>query len=150
MICGPNGPFSNLPPAIETHVEFISDLIAIAETDPARLVRTVNVANETTSINGGGHRNGHASGRTPSHGIIEAEAEAEEQWTGLCDQLSSKSLFRRIETSWIFGANVPGKKAVPMFFFGGLGPYKKKVQGIYDDDLRGFKRFDAQPGRACL
>jgi cation diffusion facilitator CzcD-associated flavoprotein CzcO len=150
MICGPNGPFSNLPPAIETHVEFISDLIAIAETDPARLTKAASTASEATGINGGGQLNGHANGRTPSHGIIEAEAEAEEKWTGLCDQLSSKSLFRRIETSWIFGANVPGKKAVPMFFFGGLGPYKKKVQEIYDDDLRGFKRFDAQPERACL
>ncbi|KAM0415794.1 hypothetical protein ACHAPT_013255 [Fusarium lateritium] len=146
MICGPNGPFSNLPPAIETHVELISDLVATAETEPARLVQEVKTATGANGING----NGHANGCPPSHGIIEAEVEAEEKWTDLCDQLSSKSLFRRIETSWIFGANVPGKKAVPMFWFGGLGPYRKTVKEIYDDELRGFKKFDAQPGRAVL
>lgn len=31
MITGPNGPFSNIPPAIETHVVFITDAIKQAE-----------------------------------------------------------------------------------------------------------------------
>ncbi|KAH8656264.1 hypothetical protein BGZ61DRAFT_372633 [Ilyonectria robusta] len=111
MITGPNGPFSNLPPAIECHVEIISGLVSTAE------------------------KNGHM----PQHGIIEAEPQVEKDWTDLCDQLSSRSLFRRIESSWIFGANVPGKKAVTMFWFGGLGAYRKKVQEILNDDMRGFK-----------
>lgn len=32
MVTGPNGPFCNIPPAIETHVEFNSDIIEVAET----------------------------------------------------------------------------------------------------------------------
>ena len=31
MITGPNGRFTNIPPTIETHVEFISDIIQNAE-----------------------------------------------------------------------------------------------------------------------
>ncbi|KAH7146618.1 hypothetical protein B0J13DRAFT_664062 [Dactylonectria estremocensis] len=100
MIYGPNGPLLNPQLAIETQVEIISDRIAIAERDPARLARAVDTTGEANSINGGGHRNGQASGPLPSHGIIEAKVEAkveaEEDWTGLCDQLGSKSLFRRI------------------------------------------------------
>lgn len=77
MITGPNGPFTNIPPAIETHVEFISDAIAKAETDNAP--------------------------------IVEVTEEAEQKWTQLCDDMSKDSLFRRTD-SWIFGANVEGKK----------------------------------------
>ena len=131
MISGPNGPFSNLPPAIETHADIISDLIARAEKNPGCLTKTGGIENGTK----------HANGTAFANAIIEAEPEAEEQWTDLCDQLSSKSLFRRIEISWIFGTNVPGKKAVPMFWFGGLGPYRKKVQELLNDDLKGYRRF---------
>ncbi|CZR69687.1 related to flavoprotein involved in K+ transport [Phialocephala subalpina] len=128
LITGPNGPFSNLPPAIECHVEIITDLIARAEKN--ELPKAANGVN--------GHTNGHAKIHT--NGIVEALPEAEQEWTALCDELSSKSLFRRID-SWIFGKNVPGKKATTMFFFAGLGPYRKTVKEILDDDLRGFKRF---------
>lgn len=38
MILGPNGPFTNLPPSIETQVEWISDLIGDAETRGATTV----------------------------------------------------------------------------------------------------------------
>lgn len=49
-----------LPPAIEIHVKIISDLIAIAETDPERLVRAVN-------INGGGHKNTRTAMQAVEH-----------------------------------------------------------------------------------
>jgi cyclohexanone monooxygenase len=89
MITGPNGPFTNLPPTIETHVEFIAGAIAAAE-------------------------------NTTNSPVIEALPDAEEDWTRLCDEVSANSLFRKVE-SWIFGRNVPGKKNVVMFYFGGLG-----------------------------
>ena len=38
MVLGPNGPFVNLPPAIETQVEWISDCIEKAEADGAAVV----------------------------------------------------------------------------------------------------------------
>jgi hypothetical protein len=132
MITGPNGPFSNLPPAIECHVEIISNLIARAEKN--ELPKAVNGTN--------GLANGFTNGDAKSHtnGLIEALPEAELEWTERCDELSSKSLFRRVD-SWIFGKNVPGKKGTTMFFFAGLGPYRRTVKEILDDDLRGFKRF---------
>ena len=43
MVLGPNGPFTNLPPSIETQVEWISDLIKEAN---ARKVQTVEVSPE--------------------------------------------------------------------------------------------------------
>lgn len=134
MVTGPNGPFSNLPPAIECHVEIISDLIATAERNSKHLIKASDIVGKTGRTNG-------VKDHSISHGIIEAEPEAERGWTELCDQLSSTSLFRRIDSSWIFGANVPGKKSVTMFWFAGLGPYKEKVQELLDDDMKGFKRF---------
>ena len=83
MITGPNGPFTNIPPAIETHVDFIGDAIAKAEKDAAP--------------------------------IVEATAEAERDWTQLCVDMSKDSLFKRTD-SWIFGANVEGKKVRFLFY----------------------------------
>lgn len=140
MITGPNGPFSNLLPAIEYHVEIISDLIATAEKNSTYLINAADVVNGSNNTKDTNSANGHTDGDTPKNGIIEAESHAEKQWTDLCDEVSSNSLFRRVD-SWVFGANVPGKKPVVVFWFGGLGPYRKRVQEILDDDLRGFKRF---------
>ncbi|TKA38332.1 hypothetical protein B0A49_13965, partial [Cryomyces minteri] len=117
MISGPNGPFSNLPPAIECHVDIISDLIARAE--KSDLPKAVNGTNGHLYV----HTNDIGVAES-ANGIVEALPEAEQEWTALCDELSSKSLFRRID-SWIFGKNVPGKKATTMFYFAGLGPYRK-------------------------
>lgn len=38
LITGPNGPFTNISPAIETHVDFITAAIAKAEADHAPLI----------------------------------------------------------------------------------------------------------------
>ncbi|GAB1729496.1 hypothetical protein NU195Hw_g4306t1 [Hortaea werneckii] len=111
MITGPNGPFSNIPPAIETHVEFISDTIAWLT-------------------------NGES--RSPMEVLIEASAKAEQQWTEECDRISQGSLFRKTD-SWIFGANVPGKKHAVMFYFGGLAEYRRKLREIMKDGWRGFE-----------
>ncbi|KAK6429544.1 hypothetical protein LTR95_014310 [Oleoguttula sp. CCFEE 5521] len=112
MILGPNGPFSNIPPAIETHVEFISDIVQAAEQQ--------GVASE--------------SGKTP---VIEAKPQAEEYWTHECDVVSRQSLFRRTD-SWIFGANVPGKKKTIMFYFGGLADYRAKLRSVAKNSWEGF------------
>jgi len=108
LITGPNGPFTNIPPAVETHVEFISDIIAKAEKDNAP--------------------------------TIEATQEAEENWTQLCRDLSDNSLFKKTD-SWIFGANVPGKKNSVMFYFGGMKAFREQLQKCVDEGYRGFKPF---------
>lgn len=110
MITGPNGPFCNIPPAIETHVEFISTAIAKAE--------------KSTS-------------KAP---VIEATSEAEDEWTDLCDKISQASLFRKTD-SWIFGANIAGKKNAVLFYFGGLGAYRKVLREVAGSGYKGYKPF---------
>ena len=67
---GPKGPFTNIVPAIEAHVELVSDAIELAE------------AAEPGS-------------KVP----IEATQEAEREWSALCDQLASTSLFWKAAVS---------------------------------------------------
>jgi cation diffusion facilitator CzcD-associated flavoprotein CzcO len=106
MILGPNGPFTNLPPSIETQVEFITDLIHEAE------------------------REGGA--------LIEATAEAEDGWTETCNEIAHMTLFPKAE-SWIFGANIPGKKNAVMFFMGGLSNYRAALGDVRSGDFKGFR-----------
>jgi len=129
MITGPNGPFTNIPPTIETQVEFISDAIAKAEAD-----NTVKKEEAPTHGEGDQAQNDH-------HGpLIEATKDAEDAWTDLCRQLSDNSLFKKTD-SWIFGANIPGKKHAVMFFFGGLAAYREKLRESVEAGYRGFKPF---------
>ncbi|OAP57822.1 hypothetical protein AYL99_08560 [Fonsecaea erecta] len=115
MITGPQGPFSNIPPAIELHVELISQMIERAEEDRRR-----------------------SGGRQEHKSVIEALPEAEEEWLQQCEQAAEGSLFKET-ASWIFGNNVKGKKVALRFFFGGLAKYREAVQAMVDDGYRGFR-----------
>lgn len=117
MITGPNGPFTNIPPTIETHVEFIADTIALAE-----------------------KKNPKNDGRGEKGAVIEPTRDAEKGWTDICNQLSKDSLFRKAP-SWIFGANIPGKRYSSLFFFGGLKDYRRRLKEIMDAGYVGFKPF---------
>lgn len=97
MILGPNGPFTNLPPSIETQVEWISD--------------TVNYMVENDIA------------------TIEPTQDAENEWITTCQTISDLTLFSKGE-SWIFGANIPGKKNTVMFYLGGLGNYRKSLEEL--------------------
>ncbi|MDI6629721.1 MAG: NAD(P)/FAD-dependent oxidoreductase [Rhodococcus sp. (in: high G+C Gram-positive bacteria)] len=91
MILGPNGPFTNLPPSIETQVEWISDTIGAIENN--------------------------------SMGWIEAKPDIETEWTDICADIADQTLFPKA-ASWIFGANIPGKKRTVMFYLGGIKEYR--------------------------
>ncbi|CAO2656676.1 Nn.00g054790.m01.CDS01 [Neocucurbitaria sp. VM-36] len=131
MILGPNGPFCNLPPAIETQVEFISDTIEEAER------RHQKAPNGTVALNG--HVNG--VGSSHRHGpVVEATDTAEDEWTELCDKLSADSLFRKTD-SWIFGSNVSGKKRTVLFYFAGLAAYRQVLREVVKENYKGFKPF---------
>ncbi|WP_458732868.1 flavin-containing monooxygenase [Sphingobium xenophagum] len=99
MILGPNGPFTNLPPSLESQVEWISDTVATMETE------------------------GWAT--------IEATQAAEDEWVETCRTIANMTLFPKAE-SWIFGANIPGKKNAIMFYLGGLGSYREALQSVRD------------------
>ena len=85
-ITGPNGPFTNIPPTLETQVEFIRDTIKRAEEEAGR---------EKTSDQADG-TDGDAPVPSP---IVEATKKAEDDWTSLCKQLSDNSLFKKTD-SW--------------------------------------------------
>lgn len=136
MILGPNGPFTNLPPTIETQVEFIAEMIDLAE-------KELEAQQVCDGVMSNGHiypdDDGQANGiQLHVPGLVEATPEAEREWTHLCDKLSANSLFRKTD-SWIFGSNVPGKKSAVMFYFGGLANYRKALKDVLENGLKGFK-----------
>ncbi|SFG26670.1 Predicted flavoprotein CzcO associated with the cation diffusion facilitator CzcD [Novosphingobium sp. CF614] len=106
MVLGPNGPFTNLPPSIETEVEWIAQAIDHME------------------------RNGYAT--------IEPASDAEAAWTRTCAEIASQTLFPKAD-SWIFGANIPGKKNTIYFYMGGLGAFRETLANVVQDNYRGFK-----------
>jgi cyclohexanone monooxygenase len=112
MILGPNGPFTNLPPSIETQVEFITELVEQAE---------------------------------QRGGLVEPTRAAEDAWTRTCQEIADSTLFPKAE-SWIFGANVPGKKHTVMFFMAGLSAYRTRLAEVAAAGYDGFR----MPDRAEL
>lgn len=105
MILGPNGPFCNLPPAIETQVEWIGDAVQYMQ------------------------RNRIES--------LEPTEESEAEWGQTCKEIAEKTLFAQT-ASWIFGANIPGKKRVAYFFMGGLGVFREKLKEVASAGYAGF------------
>ncbi|MBA3043447.1 MAG: NAD(P)/FAD-dependent oxidoreductase [Gammaproteobacteria bacterium] len=99
MILGPNGPFTNLPPSIETQVEWISDTISMME--------------------------------DKGLSCIEPAEAARDEWVRTCREIADMTLFPKAE-SWIFGANIPGKKNAVMFYMAGLGNYRNAINSVKD------------------
>lgn len=64
----------------------------------------------------------HAEKKREDH-VMEVSAEAELEWSRLCDQLVEGSLFKET-SSWIFGCNVKERKSSTKFYFGGLNRYR--------------------------
>ncbi len=105
MILGPNGPFTNLPPSIETQVEWIAGTIGYL---------------------------------MPKRGAsLEVRPETESEWTGICADIADQTLFPKA-ASWIFGANIPGKKRTVMFYLGGIAAYREILQNEAADGYPGF------------
>ncbi|MBD3656672.1 MULTISPECIES: flavin-containing monooxygenase [Marinobacter] len=102
MILGPNGPFTNLVPSIETQVEWISDTIEMMQKDGLK--------------------------------TIEPKPEAQEAWVDTCRSIADMTLFPKAQ-SWIFGANIPGKKNAVMFYMAGLGAYRNELQAVVDKNF---------------
>lgn len=61
-------------------------------------------------------------------GWIEAKAEVESDWTETCSDIAHQTLFPQA-ASWIFGANIPGKKRTVMFYLGGIKQYRSILAG---------------------
>lgn len=98
LISGPQGPFANFPPVIESEIGVSMSCIDYAEA------------------------NIEAQNGKPT--IMEISEEAENEWGALCDQLADSSLFKKT-SSWVFGTNVKGGKSSTKFYFGGLAKYRE-------------------------
>ncbi|OOL31551.1 cyclohexanone monooxygenase [Rhodococcus rhodochrous] len=110
MILGPNGPFTNLPPSIETQVDWIGDAIRhVSATDA---------------------------------GWIDVKADTETAWTETCADIANQTLFAKAD-SWIFGANIPGKKRTVMFYLGGLKEYRSILASESSTGYPGFTSSEA-------
>lgn len=113
MVLGPNGPFTNLPPSIETQVDWIADTIQ--------------------------HMEGHGIA------TVEPSPNAEDEWMQTCRDISEMTLFAKAD-SWIFGANIPGKKRSVVFYMGGLGNYTQAINAVKES---GYASMIFDPARAA-
>jgi hypothetical protein len=68
---------------------------------------------------------------------VEPTPEAEDGWTATCEEIANMTLFPQAE-SWIFGANIPGKKNSVMFYMAGIGAYRQKLAEVAGNDYEGF------------
>lgn len=132
MICGPLSSFSNVPPALEMHVEFITGIIARAQ----QLSR--EPANKTNGINGVGGPDVHET--VPKRVEVEALPEAEAAWFHKCTELCTSTLYWDTK-SWFWGDNVKGKGHKVLFFLGGLGAFNRELAKAAEAGYKGFKPF---------
>lgn len=69
---------------------------------------------------------------------IEASQAAEAGWTETCQTIANMTLFPKVE-SWIFGANIPGKKNTVMFYMAGIGAYRQQLETVRSKGYEGFE-----------
>jgi len=70
--------------------------------------------------------------------VIEASAQAQQDWMELCHEEASQSLFQKID-NWFFGANIPGKPIATMYYFGGFSNYCDIIERVECENYAGFE-----------
>lgn len=119
LINGPQGPLTNVPPLIETQVEFVAGLIATAEAEKEK--------------RSGDHE-------TTQQPIIEVTEEAENAWLEQTNAIGESTVFAK-GGSWLTGDNVEGKKHNFLYYLGGVVNYNRAVQAEIDGGYPSFKPF---------
>ena len=74
---------------------------------------------------------------TRDDGWLDVKPEVETAWTETCADIADQTLFPRA-ASWIFGANIPGKKRTVMFYLGGIKEYRSIVSAESASGYPGF------------
>jgi cation diffusion facilitator CzcD-associated flavoprotein CzcO len=69
--------------------------------------------------------------------VVEAEQQAEVDWTEYVDELAYKTLYP-VGSSWYLGPDVPGKRRSFMPFTGGLRAYRRKCNEVAAEGYQGF------------
>ncbi len=67
------------------------------------------------------------------HKTIEPKLEARDNWIDTCRTIADMTLFPKAE-SWIFGANIPGKRNAVRFYLAGIGAYGNELQSVVNSD----------------
>ncbi|KAE8385106.1 hypothetical protein BDV23DRAFT_25562 [Aspergillus alliaceus] len=111
LVNGPHMAFANIPPATETSIDFILDLVRRAE---------------------------EISKQTDCGCQIEATREAEQAWTELSRSSTAGTLFEKVP-SWLLGSNIDGKARSAPFYFGGLGTFRGRLADIKARGFEGFQ-----------
>ncbi|KAF3024623.1 hypothetical protein E8E15_009111 [Penicillium rubens] len=152
IVAGPQGPFANFPPVIESEINFIMSCIEYAEENI--VAAQVDEPNRAANGTSNGAANGTSSGtsnatangalktnesyaRKGKPTIMEVSDKAETEWIDLCNRLIEGSLFTTT-ASWIFGQNIPGRKPSTNFYFGGLKSYLDWVKFQTSNGFPGF------------
>jgi cyclohexanone monooxygenase len=117
MVTGPQGPFCNIPAAIEAFVEFITATIKEAE---------------------------RISAETKRAAFVEPTEQSEQEWNSVCKKAVEGSLFQEA-ASWIFGGNVPGKPIAVRFYFGGLKNFRAELSRVMSSGYPGYQPFVPTP-----
>jgi cyclohexanone monooxygenase len=68
---------------------------------------------------------------------MDVRPETETDWTDICLDIANQTLFPQV-SSWIFGANIPGKKRTVMFYLGGIKQYRSLLAA---ERLEGYPGF---------
>lgn len=116
LVSGPQGPFANFPPVIESEIDMI--------------VACIEHSEASTGVQHGVESN--------SPLIMEVSKEAEQAWSDKCEQLVENSLFKKT-SGWIFGANVKRRQST-RFFFAGLKAYRDWCKEVIEGSFKDFNR----------
>jgi len=76
--------------------------------------------------------------------IIEAEANAQVEWTGHVANVVERSLLANAK-SWYVGANIPGKPRTILAYVGGVPAYRARCDAVRAAGFEGFRREGAVP-----
>jgi cyclohexanone monooxygenase len=57
---------------------------------------------------------------------VEVSKQAEDHWVKMCADIANMTLFGKAD-SWLFGANIPGKKPSVRLFMGGFGAFRQTM-----------------------
>lgn len=109
FVNGPQGPFGNIPPVLQSTAQLTTELIKEAEKTLAE----------------------------GSLGVVEATPEAEAEWGQRCEKMMEGSLFKH-SSSWITGRNVEGRASACRFFLGGIKLYRSACRDAQDQGWPGF------------
>lgn len=109
MISGPQAPFANIPIVIDNTVDWIGKAISYM--------------------------------RDQGHQRIDTKAEVAEQWGDQVNAVFNATVLpqgAKDTRSWYIGANVEGKPTIPLFWFGGVGPYFAHCEKEVTNGFPGF------------